>query len=149
MNFMSNAVSTDIPDLVTEFSIAVVRSNQPGFMPESKIPMGFICKGDKCYGYCCNMKHYSYYKEISNGLVPIFIDGNTWYISPEGFQVYYNKQLNIISKKAIESLRIPAFGTEPAQYRLLELTSFNDNDDDDDMGEPPTKRRKLNTFQSN
>lgn len=96
--------------------------NEPGLDTHSTEIMaaGYICSKLLCCAERCTGTHYSYYSMQLDGLVPIRIGETTLYINPEGFHIYYQRQLNNANEQA---------------YHLLTSS--------DDIPEPPRKKRRF------
>ena len=88
--------------------------------PSTHNIIGYICESNQCAGINCNATHYYYQDICDDKLIPLLIDEKIRYITPSGFQVYYSKQLNTMSRRAIEIKQ----------------------NMDYDCQEPPRKRRK-------
>lgn len=81
--------------------------------------LGHICTLNRCEELNCKGTHYYYYSEPHETLVVININGINRYILPEGYNVYYRRQLANI--------------TDHMEYRSSH--DFTDN-------ERPTKRAR-------
>lgn len=75
-----------------------IRDYGPHGLP---ISSGYICTSRDCFGTYCRGTHYNYYLEKREDLVSITLDDKIFYITPEGYNVYYNKSLKYISRDII------------------------------------------------